>query len=95
MSALPDHFLNDRVTDALDELESLDDEQRAAVKVAFKLWVDVATHHDYQPIRDWGNFAAEVDHSALLRRLLEGKPPLREKPRTEHSYPVYPDEARG
>lgn len=36
--------------------------------------------------------AADVDHSALLVRLLEGKAPLPEPPPTQHAYPVYPDD---
>src|SRR3990167_5429034 len=35
--------------------------------------------------------AADVDHSALLKRLLSGKEPLQEPPPLDHSYPVYPD----
>jgi hypothetical protein len=35
--------------------------------------------------------AADVDHSALLWRLLEGKEPLVDPPPLDHGYPVYPD----
>lgn len=38
-----------------------------------------------------GQIRADVDHSALLYRLLRGRPLLPEPPPTEHSYPVYPD----
>ncbi len=34
---------------------------------------------------------ADVDHSALLFRLLRGREPLPEPPPKEHAYPVYPD----
>lgn len=44
----------------------------------------------------WGTnqlsfLSADIDHSALLVRLLEGKEPLPEPPPLEHAYPVYPD----
>lgn len=35
------------------------------------------------------DFAAEVDHSALLRRLIEGKQPLPNPPPLSYSYPWY------
>jgi hypothetical protein len=35
--------------------------------------------------------AADVDHSALLRRLLAGKEPLPEPPPLKNGYPDYPD----
>lgn len=75
----------------LEILASLTNEQRQAVKWAFKMWVGIATHHEYEPLRDWRNFGPEVDHSALFDRILRGKAPTRERPPTEHSYPVYPD----
>lgn len=34
---------------------------------------------------------ADIDHSALLFRLLTGKPALDEPPPVLHAYPVYPD----
>lgn len=35
---------------------------------------------------------ADADHSALLRRLLEGKEPLPEPPPIRNAYPIYPDD---
>lgn len=35
---------------------------------------------------------ADIDHSALLLRLLQGKPALPAPPPLRHAYPVYPDE---
>lgn len=87
---IPEWFL-EKAGAPLAVLATLTEEQRRAVRFALKLWVQVATHHEYEPLRDWKNFGPEVDHSALLDRILHGKSPLLERPRTEHSYPVYPD----
>ena len=38
-----------------------------------------------------GSLMADIDHSALLDRLLNKKLALDEPPPLEHSYPVYPD----
>lgn len=79
-------------TDPLEILKDLSDEQRDAVKWAFKRWVQVAHAEGYNPIGSWTNFGAEVDHSSLLNiRLLQGHDALEELPAKEHSYPVYPD----
>lgn len=70
-------------------LEGLTEDQRAAVKNAFKEWVAIAQEHDYEPIKDWNNFVPEVDHSALLNRLLSGKRAYKFKPPVSYSYPNY------
>ena len=58
-------------------------------KDRFKLWVETARASGYARMQDWGNFDVEVDHSALLTRILDGKDPLPEKPRLTHGYPDY------
>ncbi len=77
--------------DPLPILSRLSGDERLAVRWAFKRWVEAAQRDGYLPIRVWENFSNEVDHSALLNRLLGGKDALPESPSTEHSYPVYPD----
>ena len=67
---------------------------RVAVRAAFKEWVEVAQREGYEPITGWSNFLAEVDHSALLSRLLSGLAPFDERPPTSHSYPDYEAAAR-
>lgn len=42
-------------------------------------------------IASTGQLIPDVDHSALLYRLLRGRDPLPEPPPLAHSYPVYPD----
>lgn len=64
-------------------------EQKIAVRWAFKRWVEVALREGYEPISNWANFANEVDHSALLNRLMGGKDALPERPPTLYSYPDY------
>ena len=78
--------------DPLPILSDLSVDQRLAVLWAFKRWVYVAQREGYSPIIDWMNFANEVDHSALLSRLLSGKDALEKKPPTQYSCPVYPDD---
>ncbi|MEE8607851.1 MAG: hypothetical protein V3S55_09610 [Nitrospiraceae bacterium] len=58
-------------------------------KDRFKLWVQTARDAGYARMADWGNFDVEVDHSALLTRILDGKDPLREKPVLKNGYPDY------
>lgn len=58
-------------------------------KDRFKLWVETARDAGYARMQDWGNFDVEVDHSALLSRILDGKDPLPEKPRLTQGYPNY------
>lgn len=52
---------------------------------AMSEWVRIRTSHGYRAELT----PAEVDHSALLRRLLSGKPPLPEPPPRSFSYPWY------
>ncbi len=61
-------------------------------KDRFKLWVQTARDAGYARMQDWGNFDVEVDHSALLTRILDGKDPLPEKPPLKDGYPDYQDE---
>lgn len=87
---IPEYWL-EGIDDDLDFLSVLTEAERKSIKVAFKLWVKVAAHHRYTPICHWENFPAEVDHSALLDRILSGKKPLLGRPELDRSYPVYPD----
>lgn len=70
-------------------LRRLSPDTRYAIKAAFIEWVQIAQAEGYEPITGWTNFLAEVDHSALLSRLLSGDRPFAEKPPTRHSYPDY------
>jgi hypothetical protein len=81
-----DYRLN---TDRRARLRRLSPDTRYAIKAAFIEWVQIAQAEGYEPITGWANFLAEVDHSALLARLLNGDRPFAEKPPTRHSYPDY------
>jgi hypothetical protein len=70
-------------------LRALSPETRWAIRAAFKLWVQTAREEGYEPIKMWGNFENEVDHSALLNRLLLGNDPLEQAPPKAFSYPWY------
>lgn len=79
-------------------LAALTHDQRLAVRWAFKKWVQTGIKEGYMPMAggqyyptNWANFGVEVDHSALLARLLSGKAPLSQKPCLIHAYPNYPD----
>lgn len=67
------------------------------IRAVVSRWLRIRAEHEdltWKPY-DRGaltQLAADVDHSALLVRLLEGKEPLKEPPRKEYGYPVYPDE---
>lgn len=52
-------------------------------------WLNIRAQHGYEFSRDQYQFFADIDHSALLRRLLEGKEPLPEPPPRSFSYPWY------
>lgn len=52
-------------------------------------WLKVREEGGYSFPANADEFAAEVDHSALLRRLMEGKAPLPNPPPLSHSYPWY------
>ncbi len=58
-------------------------------KDRFKLWVQTARDAGYARTQDWGNFDVEVDHSALLTRILDGKDPLPTEPKLKDGYPDY------
>lgn len=58
-------------------------------KDRFKLWVQTARAEGYARMQAWGNFDVEVDHSALLTRILDGKDPLPMRPRLKDGYPDY------
>ena len=72
-----------------EQLENLTEDQRAAVKNAFKEWVQISHEEGYAPLTDWKNFHPEVDHSALLNRLLSGKRAFKFRPHISYSYPDY------
>lgn len=60
----------------------------------FKRWLELRISH--QKGYDFNNYnlhqlIADIDHSALLNRLLNGKEPLPFPPPVQNSYPVYPD----
>ena len=73
----------------LDTLAALTDEQRQAFRWAVKEWVRVAQHEGYEPLAAWTNHLPEVDHSALLFRLLAGKSPFVDRPERVYSYRDY------
>lgn len=60
-------------------------------KDRFKLWVQTARAEGYARMQAWGNFDVEVDHSALLGRILDGKLPLPKRPPLVNGYPDYSD----
>lgn len=77
-------------------------EERRLVKQAFKTWIALKCKHEeffrsfvtaegFTPEFLATKIAVDVDHSSLLNRLLDGKPPLPEPPPLSHAYPVYPD----
>ena len=77
--------------------------QLAQLKIAFRTWLQIRAEHDEalrvmlksyaaRPDAFAAQFAADIDHSALLQRLLSGKQPLPEPPEKLHGYPNYPDE---
>lgn len=70
-------------------LRRLSPDTRYAIKAAFIEWVETARAAGYEPIVRWENFPAEVDHSALLSRILDGDAPLAEPPPKSHGYPEY------
>lgn len=82
-------------------MEPLTREQAYFARTQFRRWLQIKEQHEKvnypaQGGRRWKTgeltrHAADVDHSALLVRLLEGKEPLPEPPPLEHAYPVYPD----
>lgn len=70
------------------ETNALSDEQARWVMRRVSLWVttrQIWGYADDHPIT-----GAEVDHSALLYRLLRGLDPLPKPPPLRHSYPDYP-----
>lgn len=70
-------------------LETLTEDQRWAIRRLFIDYLKTARLHAYEPIANWANAEAEVWHSALLARLLNGKLPTEEKPPLKHAYPDY------
>ena len=70
-------------------LRRLSPDTKRTVMDAVREWARIAQHEGYAPITEWRNFDAEVWHSALLWRILNGDRPYVEKPPTRHSYPDY------
>jgi hypothetical protein len=62
-------------------------QQQDAIIQALRDWISVAQAAGYKPIVDWDNALAEVSHSALLHRLLDGKHPHATPPPVAFSYP--------
>ncbi len=60
-------------------------------------WAVLAIREGYEPAIKgalheqgaWANLPVEIDHSALLKRLIQGKKPLEMAPPRSHSYPWY------
>jgi hypothetical protein len=82
-------YIPQRRIDFERRLARLSPETRYAVKHAMKEWIAVAQSEGYEPITEWRNALNEIDHSALLDRLLSGKPAFAAKPPLRHSYPDY------
>jgi len=67
------------------------DEQREVLEKV-KQWLRVRIEHQDAPqeVKDvWQQLTADIDHSALLGRLLDGKEPLDIPPPLSYSYPWY------
>jgi len=67
------------------------DEQREVLEKV-KQWLAVRIEHQNAPqeVKDvWQQLTADIDHSALLGRLLEGKEPFDIPPPLSYSYPWY------
>lgn len=78
---------------------SKDEEVQRIISIIAR-WLYIREFHESPSGTPWAQYdhgfamrqmRADVDHSALLRRLLEGKEPLDEPPPKLYSYPVYPD----
>ena len=80
-------------------MESLAPEQIRFVCRQIGRWLYLKEQHERnfgRGERRWKDgeltrLTVDVDHSALLYRLLSGKEPLPEPPPLEHAYPKYPD----
>ena len=68
-------------------MKNIDDlsEYQMQISRAILTWFKLAYGEDKMP----SNFYADLAHSALLRRLLEGKSPLPDPPPCYRSYPWY------
>jgi len=67
------------------------DEQREVLEKV-KQWLRVRIEHQGAPqeVKDvWQQLTADIDHSSLLERLLDGKEPLEVPPPLAFSYPWY------
>lgn len=69
------------------------------IKEIFKRWLEIrlkwqGEKYEYFDTRlpFTAQLIADIDHSSLLQRLLEGKEPLPEPPPLKYSYPDYPNE---
>ena len=75
----------------------LTDEQAYFAMRQMSRWLRLRVQHEsnlrirHPDPRGITQLAADVDHSALLLRLLRGREPLPEPPPLEHAYPLYPD----
>jgi hypothetical protein len=63
------------------------EEKRVAHAVVRWLQIKLQFEERYDPLR--GPTLADVDHSSLLQRLLDGKEPLPVPPPKQYSYPAY------
>ena len=52
-------------------------------------WLEVREQEGKPFPASLGQLKVDIDHSALLRRLLDGKQPLPHPPPLKHSYPDY------
>ena len=77
-------------------------EQQNIAIGCFKVWISLKCAHEsffrdfitgdgFKPEFLASKIAVDADHSALLRRLMDGKDPLPDPPPLQNSYPVYPD----
>jgi hypothetical protein len=74
----------------------LTEEQTYFAMRQMRRWIELRLRHEQRVTtsgydRAFNQLIPDIDHSALLFRLLRGREPLPEPPQTEYSYPVYPD----
>lgn len=56
-----------------------------------KKWLEIREKYHSNFLSTPSQLRADIDHSALLRRLISGRAPLPDPPPLKWSYPVYPD----
>ncbi len=62
------------------------------VRLRERIYVGMKFNYPHSEMVNMAQLVTDIDHSALLRRLMKGYQELREPPVTEGGYPVYPEE---